>query len=396
MTAKLPTVHPITEPPGFHWFGYYDKFQVDPSGRFVLGMQVDFEHRSPRSEDIIRIGLIDLQDNNRWTELGTSRAWGWQQGCMLQWLPGSETKVIWNDRFGDHFGCHILDIQTGEKRQLPGPIYTITSDGKTAFFPDFRRIQHCRPGYGYAGIPDPNRDILAPENAGIWRIDLESGEINLIFSLADVVKIPYPHGDFNKATHWFNHLLVNTDDTRLEFLHRWRNPGQTGFDTRMLTIDFEGKNLHVVDDYGYTSHFIWRDPRHILAWAWHPTHKDAFYLYEDRDQLKTADDVEVVGLGIMTVNGHCTYLPGNKWILNDTYPDENNLQHLYLYHISTGKRVELGSFYAPPAYRGEWRCDLHPRATRDGQFVLIDSAHAGTGRQMYIIDIREIIGADIG
>ena len=22
----------------------------------------------------------------------------------------------------------------------------------------------------------------------------------------------------------------------------------------------------------------------------------------------------------MTVNGHCTYLPGNKYILNDTYP----------------------------------------------------------------------------
>jgi hypothetical protein len=311
---------------------------------------------------------------------------------MLQWLPGMQSKVIWNDRVGDHFSCHILDIHTGEKRTLPGPVYTITSDGKFAFFPDFRRIQHCRPGYGYAGLPDPNRDILAPGDAGIWRIDLSSGDIQLIFSLADVVKIPYPRGDFSKATHWFNHLLVNTDDTRLEFLHRWRNLGQTGFDTRMLTIDFEGKNLHVVDDYGHTSHFIWRDPKHILAWAWHPTYKDAFYLYEDRYQMRTAEDVLVVGFGVMKVNGHCTYLPGNEWILNDTYPDADSLQHLYLYHIASGKRIELGSFFAPPEYRGEWRCDLHPRATRDGKFVLIDSAHSGTGRQMYIIDIRDIVG----
>src|SRR5690625_577372 len=37
----------ITRPPGYHWFGYYDKWQLDPTGRFALSMQVDFEHRSP-------------------------------------------------------------------------------------------------------------------------------------------------------------------------------------------------------------------------------------------------------------------------------------------------------------------------------------------------------------
>ena len=37
----------ITKGPGFHWFGYYDKLQFDPTGRFVLGMEVDFEHRRP-------------------------------------------------------------------------------------------------------------------------------------------------------------------------------------------------------------------------------------------------------------------------------------------------------------------------------------------------------------
>ena len=88
MAADFP-VRPITSGPSCHWFGYYDKFEVDPSGRYVLGMEVNFEHRSPRPKDVIRVGMVDLEEGNRWLELGESRAWCWQQGCMLQWLPGT-------------------------------------------------------------------------------------------------------------------------------------------------------------------------------------------------------------------------------------------------------------------------------------------------------------------
>lgn len=390
--TKIPEARPITCGPKYHWFGYYDKLQFDPTGRYVLGMEVDFEHRSPLPDDVIKVGMVDLQDNDRWIELGESRAWCWQQGCMLQWVPGTQSQVMWNDRQGERFVSYVLDVQTGAKRTLPAPFYTLTSNGKYGFAPDFRRINHTRPGYGYAGIPDPNRTVLAPADAGIWRLDLQTGENKLIFSIADAFSVPFPRHDFTTSIHWFNHLLVNTDDTRLEFLHRWRRPGRLGFDTRMLTIDLEGKNLHVVDDWGGTSHFIWRDPSHILAWAYHPSYGDAFYLYEDAPQLTTMDDkVQGVGIGVMIVNGHCTYLPGNKWILNDTYPDENRLQNLYVYHVQSGERIPLGSFYAPEPYQGEWRCDLHPRFSRDGRTVCIDSAHAG-GRQMYLVEIGEITG----
>ena len=40
--------------------------------------------------------LVDLEDNDRWIKLGKSRAWGWQQGCMLQWRPGFATQVVYN------------------------------------------------------------------------------------------------------------------------------------------------------------------------------------------------------------------------------------------------------------------------------------------------------------
>ena len=89
--ATIP-IRTITHGPRHHWFGYYDKLQFDPSGRYVLGMEVDFEHRSPTADDAIKIGMVDLEDGDRWIELGESKAWCWQQGCMLQWLPGSKTE----------------------------------------------------------------------------------------------------------------------------------------------------------------------------------------------------------------------------------------------------------------------------------------------------------------
>jgi len=129
---NLPPVEALTTGPKYHWFGYYDKLQFDPTDRYVLGMEVDFEHRSPTKDDIIKIGMIDRKNNNRWIELGESRAWGWQQGCMLQWIPGSDSKVIWNDRRGDDFIRIIKDIKTGQERIISRDIYALSLDGKYA------------------------------------------------------------------------------------------------------------------------------------------------------------------------------------------------------------------------------------------------------------------------
>ena len=385
---ELPPVRAITRGPKYHWFGYYDKAEFDPQCRYVLGMEVDFEHRAPTPDDEIRVGMVDLRGNDAWIELGRSRAWCWQQGCMLQWRPGAAGEVLWNDREGGRFVCHLLDVGSRRKRTIPHPIYTVSRDGRCAAAPDFARLNDVRPGYGYAGPPDPFREVLAPKDSGIWRIDLESGRRELIVSLAELAKVPYPKGDLSGAKHWFNHLLFNTDGTRLEFLHRWRSPGQAGFSTRMCTVAVGGGDLRIIDHSGQTSHFIWRDPKHILAWSWHPSHGNAFYLFEDKEGGK----VEVVGKGVMSQNGHCSYLPGNDWILSDTYPDKKRNQHVYLYHVATGRKVPLGSFQSPRQYEGQWRCDTHPRFSPDRRWVAIDSPHGSQGRQLYLIDLGGLVG----
>jgi hypothetical protein len=389
-------VRPVTRGPAYHWFGYYDKLQFDPTGRYVLGMEVTFEDRSPRPEDVIKVGMIDLQDHDRWIELGETRAWNWQQGCMLQWRPGSGSEVVWNDRDGDHFVCRILDVKTRALRTIPHPVYTLSPDGRWAMAPDFRRINDMRPGYGYAGLADPNSAAKAPTNAGIWKVDLQTGEATLVIPFAEMLRIPFPGGDITDKKHWFNHLLFSPDGSRFIFLNRWRikefrasNPTNP-FNTRMMTATPDGKDIRVVDDSGFASHFIWRDPGHILAWTKLPSRGDRFYLFADDGSRQGVP----LGPEVMISNGHCTYLAGGEWILNDTYPDENRLQHVYAYQIATGKRVPLGNFYMHPKYvfDGEWRVDTHPRFSPDGRYVCIDSPHEGAGRQMYLLDISSVVG----
>ncbi len=385
---KLPPTRAITRGPKHHWFGYYDKLEFDPGGRFVLGMEVDFEHRAPTPGDVIKIGMVDLQDGDRWIELGESRAWCWQQGCMLQWRPGSRTEVLWNDRDKDRFVCRILDVESRRLRTIPHPIYTVSPDGRWAVTPDFRRVSDMRPAYGYPGFIDPHQDEPAPRDSGIFRVDLDTGEQELLISLEEVIKIPMAGVELAKAKSYFNHLLINPDGTRFVFLHRWGFPEFTGA-TRMFTASHDGSDLRVLDASGFTSHFIWRDAQSILAWTRPEERPWAFYLFEDR----TGGIVDIVGEGVMTENGHCTYMPGGEWILNDTYPDRNRKQHVYLYHIATGRRIPLGHFYSPPEYQRQNRVDTHPRYSPDGRSVVIDSTHSGEGRQLHLIDTSEIIGA---
>lgn len=374
----LPQVRAVTRGPKFHWFGYYDKFQLDSSGRYLLCMEVDFEHRLPNADDVVRIGMVDLADGDRWIELSQSRAWSWQQGCMLQWRPGSDREILFNDRDGDRFVCRILDIPTRTLRTLPLPIEHVSPDGKFAVSADFSRIWNIRAGYGYAGIPDRYADQNVPEELGVWWMDLETGENKMLASVADLVRIPYedpqPH-----HKHYVNHLAWSPDGKRFLMFHRWVGSG--GQPTRVFTINPDGSDLRLLSARG-ASHWTWRDPEHVLIWG-----LGAYRLYQDDGSGEPKETLWTAP------NGHQTYIPGtdNQWLVTDTYPlGAKREQVLYMHHLPTSRFVLLGRFASPKEYSGEWRCDTHPRVSRDGKLVIIDSPHGGNGRQQYVIDIERI------
>ena len=282
----------ITKGPHHHWFGYYDKREFDPTGRLVLANQVKFEGRAPTGEDSISVGYVDTQRGDQWYEVGKSRSWGWQQGCMLQWLGPNGDRILWNDREGDQFVCRIFSMKDRSIQTLPRPIYTVSRDGRIGLSVDFRRIDNLRPGYGYDGLADPNVNERAPEDSGIWRVDLETGESKLILSLADVVELPWPDGKKHaEAWHYFNHLLINPSGDRFIVLHRYRpkfDPKslqfEGGFVTRMLTANLDGSDRYILDPSGYTSHFIWKNDHQVTMWTRPEGERNGFYEFTDQSR----------------------------------------------------------------------------------------------------------------
>ena len=384
MEAYVP-IRAVTEGDQPHWFGYYDKHQFDSTDRYLLGMRPPFEGKTPGAEDEVELGIIDLKDGDRWTTIGTSKAWNWQQGCMLQWIPGSD-EVIYNDRRDGDFVSVIYNPESKEERVLPHPIYALSPNGKEAVTLNFARLAFTRPGYGYTGVPYTKPGANVPEDEGVFLLNLETGERKLLHSLKQIAAVNHRPG-MDGGLNWVNHLLFNTDGTRFIFLHRWRESEDLNapWKTRMFTLGVDGTDPRVISDNDMVSHFIWRDPVHILAWSREIETGNRFHLYNPPKKT-----LSVIGEGILTRDGHCTYSPDGEWIMTDTYPDNERMQNLMLYRPSDGKLVKLGRFYLDREWRGEVRCDLHPRWSRDGNSVVIDSMHTGK-RQMYLLDVSSIV-----
>jgi hypothetical protein len=166
-------IRAITRGPRFHWFGYYDKLQFDPGSRYALGCEGTIEHRLNNENDMLRIGMVDTKDNDRWIELGDTRAWSWHQTCMLQWLPGSKEEIIWNDRQDGQFVSHIMNVRTRKRRTLPSAIYAVSPDGTWAVVADSEGLRICgrRPGLQGWKIPIVKfwRRTLPGYGVSTWR-----------------------------------------------------------------------------------------------------------------------------------------------------------------------------------------------------------------------------------
>ncbi|MFP4074397.1 MAG: glycosyltransferase family 39 protein, partial [Actinomycetota bacterium] len=111
------------------------------TARYVLGLEVPFRDRPPTASDAATIGMTDTCEGDRWQTIAQTRAWNWQQGNMLQWLPPeAERRIIYNARQGQRPVGVILDVFSGHERVLARPIYAVSPRGDYALSVSFARI----------------------------------------------------------------------------------------------------------------------------------------------------------------------------------------------------------------------------------------------------------------
>lgn len=401
-----------------HFFGYYNKSTWNETGQYFLSNRVATMTGDLSGEQECAVGYFDLWDADEYHEIGRTTAWNWQMGCQLQWLGSDDgTRIIYNKHAESPSGtyavfCSVIhDVESGEDRTLPLPVYVVAPNGRFALCIDYSRLQKTHETIGYNALHAEPALQDAPADDGIHIMDLETGDSTLIVSLRQLTENE-PRKSMEKAIHWVTHLEVAPNSERFLFLHRWteRVEDETCFLHRLYTVDADGGNLKLLectnhplpqlDDsfdpalvgtYDYEkseyqiSHPAWKDNDSIVVWGPH-NGEIHYHLYDDKSGV-----VETIGAGTLTENGHMTYSRDGRWILTDTYPDsETNKRILFLYDVDKDIVHNIGRFYTPPDLGKHNRCDLHPRWSRDNKMVSFDSTHEGS-RQQYIADVSEIL-----
>lgn len=387
-----------------HFFGYYDKTPLNRSGDKLLSHRVSFDGRPVTAEDVAEVGYWDL-DEEEFVKVGETQAFNWQQGSMLQWLPPDREKnIIYNIRDGDSFKSLIVDIESGENRVLPRPIYAIHPSGTFALCANFERFYYCRPGYNYSGVRNPKWDTPIHDEDGIYRMDLGTGETKQIISTREICEVRPKRGIKNRDN-WLEHMMWNTSGNRFAFLHRWRTPGG-GHKTRLFTVNADGEDMFMYPDTGFYSHMGWKNEGVFTIWGAVPSFKTdavnsirrssileglikpfyrlikiarptvtekvatatAFMNFRDK-----SNQFELLEPNLISDNGHNSWTYDERYMLTDTY-SKDKIRYLNIYDAEANELIELGRFHSEYS-DSVFRCDLHPRWGHQEELVSVDSAH---------------------
>lgn len=353
------------------FFGYHDKTPFSLDGSKILAMSITASDTKPESECTpMKIGYFrkakDGEFENAFIPFAETTTWCFQQGCMLQWHPlEPDRHVFFNALVNEDYGSKVVDAETGEEmRTYPHPIYSLDPTGKLASTLNFSRLGRLRPGYGYPLLPDKTQKLNAPQDDGLYVFDLETGERRFLVSLADLAK---DAGD-QDSQHYVNHATFSPDGKRIVFFHLWAKEGDQGRGLRVCEVDANSAKWREIESDRIVSHYCWRDAHTFLATTREKSGKWHYALYDLLANNRIDLDLPFGS------DGHPMFHPTDKNIIvTDTYPDRRRDQHLCVVDLKTSKNTEIAMLYSPFAYRGQVRCDLHPRWDREGRFVVVDT-----------------------
>lgn len=426
------------------WFGYYNYDPLNHDQTRLLCNRSKYEGVAPEKGMVIELGFYNTK-SGEWNHIGNSDSWNWQQGAMMQWLPGegNENKVIYNTSANNRLVSVIHDVETGKDAQINWPIYGITPDGKKSISLEMERSYWCN-AYHYQSVARDEYNVPVLESDGIFEIDLEHNTRKRIVSIQSVLELD-PDPDFGELKHWLEHIMISPDGTHFVFLHRFcPRDNMYQYQTRAIIAKIDGTDLQILPewrDYSW-SHFGWNGSKGFslysivinkLQRAFIQATKD---MKEEKKSFNLKDTlrgllVKAKGLlpvkvrvmlkggnsstmylyygnengkyilqkkwqqELLNIDGHPSFTSDGKYMITDSYPDSNGYQRLMVLNTENEKILLLGSFFASmkgtPA-----SCDLHPKLCRNNNYLTIDSAfdkkHHMLTYQLQWEEIKKIIG----
>ena len=123
----------------------------------------------------------------------------------------------------------------------------------------------------------------------------------------------------------------------------------------------------------------------LLVYGYHQEDGFQYYLYKD-----LTNDKKIIGKDDFYSDGHPSFIKNSQFILTDTYPDKYGEQHLLLFNMQSKSLQKINQFFSPLRFRGEIRCDLHPRISPSGRLTCLDTVH-NNNREMLVISLANFL-----
>lgn len=381
-------IRALTKGPKHHFFGYYGICPWNKSGRYLVCLESGFQDRMPKPGEKADIGLVDSR-TGKFSKVAETGAWNLQQGAMLHWNPlNPESEIIYNDRQDSDIVSVILNVKSKDKRILPRAVSAVSHNGKWALSLTYGRMGRLRKVVGYEGVEDPNPDNPAPDNDGVFLMDLSTGDRKLVVSIAQVYERLLKKFPLLQGRHmWFNHTVFNKSDSRFFFLARANLPPGEVRHTAMFTANLDGSDLREAVPFDRSvSHFDWRNDKEIIATFMMDGSGRRHVLFTDGKA-----DYKVIGDGFLDFDGHCTFSPDPNWIATNRKNNSKRQQSLLIYNVQTKRKLVLCTYDMKDKkyVSGDVRCDFHPRWDHMGRMICFDAIEpVNSTRQLHIAYLR--------
>lgn len=381
----------ITFGPKNHFFGYIGHVGTIPwnaSGRYILALRTDFVDRMPGPDDVAEVILIDTENNYEVRAVDTSRGWNVQQGTMFYWHPGDpENQFFFNDRdpeTGKVF-CALYDIAAGrrirEYRFDDTPVGNggVSFDGKHFAGINYARMARLRRVTGYPGAWDWTEGVSAPDDDGVFLVDVESGEKELLVSfrqLADALRRARP--EIDSLPLFINHTLWSRTGGRLFFFAR-ANFGRPGRLNASFTIARDGTDLRQQETH-IGGHPEWDAGSRMIGSI---ARRQAVFDVDSQQLVELIGGAEL----FPEPEGDIALSPNLEWLANG-YKRDGKI-HYVIHNRRTGVTYRAGGYDLFGRISGDVRCDPAPRWNRTGDALLIPSMMEDGTRQMFVLRLPE-------
>lgn len=370
-----------------HFFGYIGQSKTipwDAGGRYILGMEVSRIDKMPKAGDCADIFIIDTEDENKIIKLDKTCAWNPQQGTMFYWNPlKAESQFFFNDRDPqtNKIFTVLYDIEAKQRvkeyRFDDTPIGNsgVAINGSYFLGLNYGRLARLRSVTGYPDAFDWSKDELAPENDGIFKVDIKTGNKTLLVSYKSIeLKLKESHPELKNRGLFINHTLWNRNSERIYFFARSAFTKKDRINIP-FTVHADGSNLTVHRLYG--GHPEWYEGNVIIC-----KNKNDQILYDVDKKEKAAKwgSKEI----FPDPEGDISLSPDAKWFVNGFKKGETNVYSVF--NIKDKSFVHSQGI-SRGRFSGSSRIDPSPRWNRSSDAILVPGVDSNNTRQMFILRI---------